>query len=220
MHVRICEEPAFRLVGHATRVPLIHEGVNPHIQSHVTSIPMAEHLRLKGLSNASPTGLLQISDELDPNATEGSELTHARGGRHGRHVDSRRPGQHRGIGRDLGGVHHAGDRTRRRCRRRGRRPPPNGFRRTRGGCDPGRRSWPSSSTTRTSPPHGASSGSQSNAPDAARGVAGVFRVSRRRCRTVDPGAQMDMDEHNRTDTLTLVLRLRVTLCTGARGVDN
>ena len=79
MHVRICEEPAFRLVGHATRVPLIHEGVNPHIQAHIASIPMAEHLRLKGLSNASPTGLLQISDELDPGAAEGSELTYMHG---------------------------------------------------------------------------------------------------------------------------------------------
>jgi len=79
MHVRITDEPAFRLVGHATRVPLIHEGVNPHIQSHVASIPMAEHLRLKGLSNASPTGLLQISDELDPGATEGSQLTYMHG---------------------------------------------------------------------------------------------------------------------------------------------
>ena len=79
MRVHICEEPAFRLVGHATRVPLIHEGVNPHIQSHIASIPMAEHLRLKGLSNASPTGLLQISDELDLNATEGSELTYMHG---------------------------------------------------------------------------------------------------------------------------------------------
>ena len=79
MHVRITDEPAFRLVGHATRVPLIHAGVNPHIQAHIASIPMAEHLRLKGLSNASPTGLLQISDELDPNATEGSELTYMHG---------------------------------------------------------------------------------------------------------------------------------------------
>ena len=79
MHVRITDEPAFQLVGHATRVPLIHAGVNPHIQSHIASIPMAEHLRLKGLNNASPTGLLQITDELDPDAAEGSELTYMHG---------------------------------------------------------------------------------------------------------------------------------------------
>jgi AraC family transcriptional regulator len=79
MHVRITDRPAFRLAGHATRVPLIHEGVNPHIQAHVAAIPMAEHLRLKKLSNASPGGLLQIFDELEPEGTEGSELTYMHG---------------------------------------------------------------------------------------------------------------------------------------------
>ncbi len=79
MHVRIIDQPAFRLVGHATRVPLIYEGVNPHIQAHVAAIPMAEHLRLRGLSNASPGGLLQISDELDPEGSEGSGLTYMHG---------------------------------------------------------------------------------------------------------------------------------------------
>ena len=47
MHVRITDQPAIRLVGHATRVPLIHEGVNPLIAAHVAAIPMEEHLRLK-----------------------------------------------------------------------------------------------------------------------------------------------------------------------------
>ncbi len=79
MHVRITDRPAFRLVGHAARVPLIHEGVNPHIQAHVGAIPMSEHLRLKELSNESPAGLLQISDELEPGGTEGSELTYMHG---------------------------------------------------------------------------------------------------------------------------------------------
>jgi AraC family transcriptional regulator len=79
MHVRIADQPAFRLAGHATRVPLVHEGVNPDIQAHVASIPMEEHLRLKRLSNATPTGLLQISDELEPDGSEGSELTYMHG---------------------------------------------------------------------------------------------------------------------------------------------
>ena len=79
MRVRITDQPAIRLVGHATRVPLIHEGVNPHIADHVASIPMTEHLRLKELGNASPAGLLQITDELDPGSTEGSELTYMHG---------------------------------------------------------------------------------------------------------------------------------------------
>ena len=47
MDTRITDRPAFRLVGHAARVPLIHEGVNPHIQAHIASLPVAEHARLK-----------------------------------------------------------------------------------------------------------------------------------------------------------------------------
>ena len=33
MDARIVDRPAFRLVGHAARVPLIHQGVNPHIHA-------------------------------------------------------------------------------------------------------------------------------------------------------------------------------------------
>ncbi len=79
MHVRITDRPAFRLVGHTARVPLIHEGVNPHIQAHIAAIPMTEHQRLKGLSNTSPGGLLQITDELEPDEPEGTELTYMHG---------------------------------------------------------------------------------------------------------------------------------------------
>ncbi|MFV2143219.1 MULTISPECIES: AraC family transcriptional regulator [Isoptericola] len=79
MHVRLTERPDLRLVGHATRVPLVHEGVNPHIQEHVAAIPMAEHLRLKEMSNTSPAGLLQVSDELAQDSPEGTELTYLHG---------------------------------------------------------------------------------------------------------------------------------------------
>jgi AraC family transcriptional regulator len=79
MNTRIVERPAFRLVGHAARVPLIHAGVNPHIQAHVTSLPEEEHLRLKRLGNTEPAGLLQVSDDVEPDATEGSELTYLHG---------------------------------------------------------------------------------------------------------------------------------------------
>lgn len=79
MDTRIVERPAFRLVGHAARVPLIHEGVNPHIQEHVSSIPEEEHLRLKQLGDTEPAGLLQVSDGVDPDAVEGSELTYLHG---------------------------------------------------------------------------------------------------------------------------------------------
>ena len=79
MDTRIVKRPGFRLVGHATRVPLIHEGVNPHIRAHVASIPETEHLRLKQLSNTEPAGLLQVSDDVHPDAVEGSELTYLHG---------------------------------------------------------------------------------------------------------------------------------------------
>ncbi|GAA1975605.1 AraC family transcriptional regulator [Microbacterium pumilum] len=79
MDTRIADRPAFRLIGHAARVPLIHEGVNPHIQAHIAAMPAAEHGRLKELSNTEPAGLLQVSAEVDPDYTEGSELTYLHG---------------------------------------------------------------------------------------------------------------------------------------------
>ncbi|KJF22181.1 AraC family transcriptional regulator [Rhodococcus sp. ACPA4] len=79
MDTRITDRPALRLVGHATRVPLIHEGVNPHIQAHIASLPTAEHARLKALGNTEPAGLLQVSADVDPDYTEGSELTYLHG---------------------------------------------------------------------------------------------------------------------------------------------
>jgi AraC family transcriptional regulator len=79
MDTRIADRPAFRLVGHSARVPLIHRGANPHIQAHIASLPAAEHLRLKQISNTEPVGLLQVSADVDPDYTEGSELTYLHG---------------------------------------------------------------------------------------------------------------------------------------------
>jgi AraC family transcriptional regulator len=79
METRIADRPAFRLAGHAARVPLIYHGPNPHIQAHIASLPEAEHPRLKALSSTEPAGLLQVSDDVDPDSTEGSELTYLHG---------------------------------------------------------------------------------------------------------------------------------------------
>ncbi len=79
MDTRLIERPAFRLVGHATRVPLIHRGVNPHIRQHIAALPHEEHARLKALCDTEPAGLLQVSDDVDPDGTEGSELTYLYG---------------------------------------------------------------------------------------------------------------------------------------------
>ncbi|GAA0236797.1 AraC family transcriptional regulator [Cryptosporangium japonicum] len=79
MDARIVDHPEFRLVGHAARIPLVHQGVNPHIQQHITALPTDEHRRLKALGNTEPHGLLAVSDDLDPDRTEGSELTYLHG---------------------------------------------------------------------------------------------------------------------------------------------
>ncbi|PRI12480.1 AraC family transcriptional regulator [Leucobacter massiliensis] len=87
MDTRIIHRPAFRLAGHATRVPLIHRGVNPHIQAHIASLPETEHLRLKALGNTEPAGLLQVTADVDPDFAEGSDLSYL----HGVVVDTEAP---------------------------------------------------------------------------------------------------------------------------------
>ncbi|WP_350349936.1 AraC family transcriptional regulator [Agromyces sp. G08B096] len=79
MDTRIVDRSSFRLIGHAARVPLIHHGVNPHIQAHIAGIPATEHARLKELSSAEPAGLLQVTDDHEPDSPEGSELTYLHG---------------------------------------------------------------------------------------------------------------------------------------------
>jgi AraC family transcriptional regulator len=79
MDARITDRPHFRLIGHAVRVPLMHEGINPHIQAHIASLTIEEHTRLKDLSNTEPAGLLQVSADVDPDYAEGSDLTYMHG---------------------------------------------------------------------------------------------------------------------------------------------
>lgn len=79
MDARITDRPALRLIGHAARVPLIHEGVNPHIRDHIASLPATAHERLRALGDAEPSGLLSVSADVDPDETEGSQLTFLHG---------------------------------------------------------------------------------------------------------------------------------------------
>ena len=79
MDTRIVDRPAFRLVGHAARVPLVRQSTSPHIRQHVVALPAEEHVRLKALSDTEPRGLLAVSDDLDPDRAEGSELTYLHG---------------------------------------------------------------------------------------------------------------------------------------------
>ena len=134
MDTRIVDRPAFRLVGHAARVPLIHQGVNPHIQQHITALPQEEHLRLKALGDTEPGGLLQVSDDLDPDGAEGSELTYLHGVAVSR--DTPVPGDLDAIEVRPAGGRSSGPpgRIRRPCRRPGPRPRPSGSPPTRGVC--------------------------------------------------------------------------------------
>jgi AraC family transcriptional regulator len=79
MNTRIADLPAVRLVGHARRVPLVHEDVNPFIAEHVAAIPAEESVRLKLLNDTEPSGVLAVSDDLDPDRAEGTELTYLHG---------------------------------------------------------------------------------------------------------------------------------------------
>lgn len=79
MNTRLLERPAFALVGRATRVPLIHDGVNPRIQEFIAALPPAEHARLKAFGDTEPAGLLQVTDGVDPDDVEGTELTYLHG---------------------------------------------------------------------------------------------------------------------------------------------
>ncbi|RQP09560.1 MAG: AraC family transcriptional regulator [Microbacteriaceae bacterium] len=79
LETRIVDRPAFRLVGHAARVPLVHRGANPRIAAHIASLPAHEHARLKALGDTEPHGLLQVSADVDPDYAEGSELTYLHG---------------------------------------------------------------------------------------------------------------------------------------------
>ena len=79
MDVRITHRPAFHLVGHTARVPLIHGGANPHVERHIASVRESEHARLDELGNTEPSGLLQVSADVDPDDTEGSEFTYLHG---------------------------------------------------------------------------------------------------------------------------------------------
>ncbi|GAB3061048.1 AraC family transcriptional regulator [Sediminivirga luteola] len=79
MDVTITAKPELVLAGHAVEVPLIYEGVNPHIQKHVASITDEQNLRLKQLNDGEPAGILAVTYGSDPDAAEGSLLTYMHG---------------------------------------------------------------------------------------------------------------------------------------------
>ncbi|MFE9425272.1 GyrI-like domain-containing protein [Kitasatospora sp. NPDC006697] len=74
MRYRIIEKDAFRVVGKKARVPLIYQGVNPHIAEHIASVPPETMLRIAGFSDGDPEGIISATVRLSDGFEEGSEL--------------------------------------------------------------------------------------------------------------------------------------------------
>ncbi len=79
MRYRVVEKPAFNIVGLRARVPLVHEGMNPHIVAFLKGISAEQTAAIAALSDQEPRGLLQVSDGLSPGREEGSMLDYYRG---------------------------------------------------------------------------------------------------------------------------------------------
>ncbi|MFD7625595.1 GyrI-like domain-containing protein [Streptomyces sp. NPDC059851] len=74
MQYRIVEKAEFRIVGRRTRVPLVHEGVNPAIVSFVEQVGPELAERTAGLSDQEPAGIVSVTEHLGDSREEGVEL--------------------------------------------------------------------------------------------------------------------------------------------------
>ncbi|WFE67282.1 AraC family transcriptional regulator [Micromonospora sp. WMMD714] len=74
MRYRVVEKPAFRLVGKRARVPLVHQGMNPAIVAFVKGMPAETKARIEALSDQEPAGIVNVSDLLGEDRSEGVEL--------------------------------------------------------------------------------------------------------------------------------------------------
>ncbi|WBP85820.1 AraC family transcriptional regulator [Kitasatospora cathayae] len=74
MEYRIIEKPAFRIVGRKARVPLIYQGVNPHIAEFIKGLGAETVERITALTAEDPLGIVSVTDDFSPNREEGSEL--------------------------------------------------------------------------------------------------------------------------------------------------
>ncbi|MEU0146478.1 AraC family transcriptional regulator [Streptomyces sp. NPDC006288] len=79
MRYRIVDKPDFRVVGRKARVPLVHEGMNPAIADFIRSIDRDTLGRIAALADQEPTGIVGVSDQLDPSRAEGTELDYYHG---------------------------------------------------------------------------------------------------------------------------------------------
>ncbi|WP_440901301.1 AraC family transcriptional regulator [Actinosynnema sp.] len=79
MRYRIVERAEFAVVGRRARVPLVHQGVNPHIADFIRGLDKAEFAEIKKLNNEEPGGVVGVSADLDPSRAEGTELDYYHG---------------------------------------------------------------------------------------------------------------------------------------------
>jgi AraC family transcriptional regulator len=78
MEYRIVEKEAFQVVGSATRVPLVHLGMNPAIVEFIKGIGMPTLDRMKSMSNGEPEGLLVLTFNQE-GVEEGDHLDYFHG---------------------------------------------------------------------------------------------------------------------------------------------
>lgn len=79
MEYRIVTKDAFHLVGRKARVPLVHEGMNPHIVAFVKGLDQETVRRIEALSDQEPHGIVNVSDDLAGSRAEGTELDYWHG---------------------------------------------------------------------------------------------------------------------------------------------
>lgn len=79
MRYRVVEKEEFRVVGRGTRVPLVHEGMNPAIADFIRGIGQETLRRIESLSDQEPRGVVSVSDNLDDSRAEGTELDYFHG---------------------------------------------------------------------------------------------------------------------------------------------
>ncbi len=74
MKHRIEDKPAFRLIGLKARVPLVHEGPNNAIIEFQRGLDPSITKRMLEFADTEPSGPVSVTDNIDEQRTEGSEL--------------------------------------------------------------------------------------------------------------------------------------------------
>ncbi|MEU0299477.1 AraC family transcriptional regulator [Streptomyces sp. NPDC006175] len=79
MRYKIVDKGDFRVVGRKARVPLVHEGMNPAIAGFIRGLGKDTLRRIAALADQEPSGIVQVSDQLDPSRAEGTDFDYYHG---------------------------------------------------------------------------------------------------------------------------------------------